>query len=174
MLESFAPRVRGSAARPSPGLARRLGLVRRLAPLLALLLLISSPSAATAATYLRWPLPYGTGQISQYFTSGHKGIDIRAPRGTSVYAAHAGRVQFAGWKSNGGGYQVWIRHGDGRSTTYNHMAYESTYAGVYVSRGQRIGAVGCCGWCSGNHLHFELWIGPVWNGGYSVNPRRYM
>ena len=36
-------------------------------------------------------------------------------------AAAAGRVIFAGWKNNGGGYQVWIAHGSNLYTTYNHM-----------------------------------------------------
>ena len=141
---------------------------------MALALLVAAPSAASGASYLRWPVGGSGGQLSRGFSSGHQGMDIRAPRGTPVLAARAGVVTFAGWKSNGGGYQVWISHRDGRNTTYNHMSRLYVRTGTYVYRGQRIGAVGCTGYCTGNHLHFELWIGPIWNGGYRVNPLRYM
>ena len=141
---------------------------------MALALLVAAPSAASGASYLRWPLPSGAGQISRGYSSYHRAVDIRAPRGTAVLAARGGKVLFAGWKSNGGGYQVWIGHGDGRNTTYNHMAWVSVRTGAYVSRGQKIGAVGCSGNCTGNHLHFELWIGKIWDGGDRVNPLRYI
>jgi hypothetical protein len=56
-------------------------------------------------------------------------------------------VTFAGWKSNGGGYQVWIAHGSGLYTTYNHMS------GVSVGVGQHVGA-----WAAGGprRLHRQL------------------
>ena len=40
---------------------------------------------------------------------------------------------FAGWKSNGSGYQSWIAHGSGLYTTYNHIT-ASISAGRHVSR----------------------------------------
>ena len=52
---------------------------------------------------------------------------------TAIVAAAGGTVTFAGWKSNGGGYQVWIAHGSGLYTTYNHMS------SVSVGRGQHVG-----------------------------------
>ncbi len=164
--------IRRVSRHPLPVAPHELRLVQWLAPMLALALLVSAPTAATAHYSLRWPVAGGT--ISQYYHSGHRGIDIRAPYGTRVYAAHGGKIQFAGWKSNGGGYQVWLRHGDGRSTTYSHMSRVLVRTGAYVSRGQTIGRVGCSGWCSGPHLHFELWVGPIWNGGYRINPLRYL
>ena len=39
------------------------------------------------------------------------GLDIAADYGSTVRAAADGTVTFAGWKNNGGGYQVWIAHG---------------------------------------------------------------
>ena len=89
-------------------------------------------------------------------------------------AAAGGRVVFAGWKSNGGGYQVWISHGNGLYTTYNHMAGVSVGNGQSVGRGQRVGRLGSSGWATGPHLHFEVWRGgQPWSGGYQVNPMRY-
>ena len=119
-----------------------------------------------------WPV--AGGHISQYSRYGHPAIDIAAPTGTSVRAAAAGVVIFAGWRNNGGGYQVWISHGNNVYTTYNHMSAISVGAGQRVGRGQQVGRVGATGRAYGSHLHFEVWIGPVWAGGYRVNPFSYV
>jgi len=121
-----------------------------------------------------WPVVGGNNYISQYFHAGHGAIDIAADYGSPVVAAGAGRVIFAGWKSNGGGYQVWISHGSGLYTTYNHMSSLSVGTGQYVARAQRVGRIGQTGNATGPHLHFEVWIGYPWNGGYQVNPMRYL
>ncbi|MBM4409145.1 MAG: M23 family metallopeptidase, partial [Chloroflexi bacterium] len=72
-------------------------------------------SAVPPATYgggaFAWPLPGGS--ISQYFHYGHYGLDIAGDYGMPVHAAASGTVIFAGWKNNGGGWQVWIAHGSG-------------------------------------------------------------
>ncbi len=123
---------------------------------------------------LRWPVVGGHNYISQYFHTGHLAIDIAADYGSSVVAAGGGRVMFAGWKSNGGGWQVWISHGSGRYTTYNHMSGLSVSTGQSVGRGQRVGRIGSSGWATGPHLHFEVWQGGVpWAGGHQVNPMGY-
>jgi murein DD-endopeptidase MepM/ murein hydrolase activator NlpD len=119
-----------------------------------------------------WPVAGGT--ISQYFHYGHYAIDIAADPGTRVKAAASGTVIFAGWKNNGGGYQVWISHGSNLYTTYNHMSAVSVGRGQSVSRGQQVGRVGSTGNATGPHLHFEVWRGPVWNGGTRVNPLLYL
>ena len=120
-----------------------------------------------------WPVIGGNNYISQYFHYGHSAIDIAAAYGSSVVAAAAGVVTFAGWKNNGGGYQVWISHGSNLYTTYNHMSAVLVHAGQSVGRGQQVGRIGMTGNATGPHLHFEVWIGPIWNGGYKVNPLRY-
>jgi murein DD-endopeptidase MepM/ murein hydrolase activator NlpD len=119
-----------------------------------------------------WPLPGGS--ISQYFHYGHPAIDIQAPYGSRIISAASGTVIFAGWKSNGGGYQVWIAHGSGLYTTYNHMSAITVGSGEHVSRGEQVGRVGQSGWATGPHLHFEVWRGLVWGGGYRVNPLGYL
>jgi murein DD-endopeptidase MepM/ murein hydrolase activator NlpD len=103
----------------------------------------------------------------------HGGIDIVAPAGTSIRAAAAGTVIFAGWKSNGGGYQVWVSDGNNYYTGYHHMSVVLVHAGQRIGRGQVIGRVGMTGNATGPHLHFEVWIGPIWAGGYRVNPNAY-
>src|SRR5207248_1491529 len=63
-----------------------------------------------------WPVVGGGNYISQYFHYGHYGVDIAADYGTPIVAPVAGHVIFAGWKTNGGGYQVWIQLGNGLYT----------------------------------------------------------
>jgi murein DD-endopeptidase MepM/ murein hydrolase activator NlpD len=118
--------------------------------------------------------PAAGGYISQYFHAGHPAIDIAGDYGTAIRAAAGGRVIFAGWKNNGGGYQVWIAHGGGLYTTYNHMSSVAVSNGAGVGRGSFIGRMGASGWATGPHLHFEVWRGPIWNGGYRVNPLSYL
>jgi murein DD-endopeptidase MepM/ murein hydrolase activator NlpD len=118
-----------------------------------------------------WPVPGGF--ISQYFHYGHPALDIAAAWGSPIDAAADGVVTFAGWRNNGGGYQIWISHGSGLYTTYNHLSSISTSAGASVSRGEVIGRVGATGDATGPHCHFEVWIGPIWDGGVRVNPLGY-
>ncbi len=119
-----------------------------------------------------WPAPGG--RISQYYHYGHYGLDIDGDSGDSIVAAAGGTVTFSGWKNNGGGYQVWIAHGSGLYTTYNHMSSVSVARGQHVSKGQRVGRMGATGFATGSHLHFEVWRGPIWNGGKRVNPLAYL
>ncbi len=123
---------------------------------------------------LTWPVIGGNNYISQYYHYGHWAIDIAADYGSTVVAAAAGRVIFAGWKSNGGGNQVWISHGGDFYTTYNHMSAITVSTGQSVGRGQQVGRIGQSGDATGPHLHFETWIGPIWNGGTRMNPLNYL
>jgi murein DD-endopeptidase MepM/ murein hydrolase activator NlpD len=122
---------------------------------------------------LHWPVVGGNNFISQYFHYGHWAIDIAADMGSTVVAAAGGRVIFAGWKSNGGGWQVWISHGNGVYTTYNHMSAITVGNGQTVGRGQQVGRIGMSGDATGPHLHFEVWLGTIWDAGQRVNPMRY-
>jgi murein DD-endopeptidase MepM/ murein hydrolase activator NlpD len=139
-----------------------------------------------ATVRFAWPVPGG--RISQrYGCTGlaveppygscrhfHAGIDISAPTGTSIVAAAAGTVAFAGWASNGGGYQVWVSFRPGMYTLYAHMSSIAVRKGAHVRRGQRIGRVGMTGNATGPHLHFEVWVGQVLGSGHPVNPSGYM
>ena len=122
----------------------------------------------------RFAWPVAGGDLSQGYHYGHYGIDIAADSGTAVKAAAGGKVTFAGWKNNGGGYQVWIAHGSGLYTTYNHMSSLTVGTGQSVGRGQQVGRVGMTGYATGPHLHFEVWRGPIWNGGQRLNPLGYL
>lgn len=130
------------------------------------------PPARYSGGAFAWPA--AGGYISQYYRYGHPAIDIAAHYGTAVRAAAAGTVIFSGWKSNGGGYQIWIAHGSGLYTTYNHMSSLAARSGERVGRGEMIGRIGTSGWSTGPHLHFEVWRGAVWGGGRRVNPLGYL
>jgi murein DD-endopeptidase MepM/ murein hydrolase activator NlpD len=148
-----------------------------------------APAARAPASSGFKPLfwPVAGGRISQQFgctgfwaepaygtcAHYHGGIDIAAPSGTPIRAAAGGRVKFAGHKSDGGGNQACIDNGGGYTTCYHHMVSLAISTGQSVVRGQVIGGVGSTGNSTGPHLHFEIWIGPVWAGGYRVDPLDY-
>ena len=118
--------------------------------------------------------PIGTGYHvagSSWSKGYHTGVDFPVPTGTSVKAVAAGQVVTAGW---GGayGYQVVIRHADGRYTQYGHLSAISVRAGQSVGEGQRIGRSGATGNATGPHLHFEVRTGPDF--GSDVDPLVYL
>lgn len=84
----------------------------------------------------------------------HAGVDLAARRGSPVWAAANGRVVFAGWRG-GYGNAIVIRHDDGSETLYGHLDAMHVRAGMLVTAGSLIGAVGRTGLATGPHLHFE-------------------
>ncbi|MDQ0752965.1 murein DD-endopeptidase MepM/ murein hydrolase activator NlpD [Streptomyces africanus] len=101
----------------------------------------------------------------------HTGVDFPVPTGTSVESVASGSVVSAGWGGSFG-YQVVIRHGDGRYSQYAHLSAISVRDGQTVSAGQRIGRSGSTGNSSGPHLHFEVRTGPGF--GSDVDPIAYL
>jgi len=117
-----------------------------------------------------WP---AMGRLTDRFgwtgTRWHTGIDIAASWGTPIYSAAAGTVVFAGWRGSLG-YMVSIDHGEGWQTRYGHMAQQpDVVEGQWVDRGQLIGYIGCTGWCTGPHVHFEILY-----GGAHTDPLDYL
>jgi murein DD-endopeptidase MepM/ murein hydrolase activator NlpD len=98
----------------------------------------------------------------------HTGIDIGAPYGAPVIASDGGYVVFAGVMS-GYGNAIVIDHGGGLGTTYNHLSSFTVSSGQTVARGAQIGNVGCSGYCTGAHLHFEVRV-----DGSPVDPMPYL
>lgn len=122
-----------------------------------------------------WPVISQASYVSQWSSSSHKAIDIASTRGALVVPIKAGRVVFAGWRSNCGGYQVWVNHGNGLYSAYYHLKVETTYRGESVDAKNVIGSVGASGCASGPHLHIEVWKGYPWrDGSYRVNPWGYI
>lgn len=158
----------GSASRvPAHRMKRKT--LRALALALGVALVL--PTVTSAA----WPVASRSSYVSQRFHDGHHGMDIAAPKWTRVMPISSGKVVFAGWRNNCGGYQVWVRHSSGRYTAYYHLARETTYPGAYVAYGKTIGYVGTTGCASGPHVHVEVWTGVPWRyGSHRINPWNYV
>ncbi|MFI1395721.1 transglycosylase family protein [Streptomyces sp. NPDC020681] len=125
---------------------------------------LSAPVDASIGTPYR---KAGSSWASGY----HTGVDFPVPTGTSVKAVASGRVVSAGW---GGayGYQVVIRHTDGRYSQYAHLSALTVRSGQQVTSGQRIARSGSTGNSSGPHLHFEVRTGPGY--GSDIDPLAYL
>jgi LysM repeat protein len=115
----------------------------------------ATPPPARSTIDHVWPLAV-RGSITRQFSSAHLGVDIAAPMGTSVLAVAAGTVIWAGWKDNGGGFVVVIRHPDGMRSTYNHNSKVDATVGERVAAGQTIARVGSTGWSTGPHLDVRI------------------
>lgn len=91
------------------------------------------------------------------FSRMHKGLDYGAPRGTPVFAAGDGVVQFIK-TDNGYGKYIKIKHSTKYSTLYAHLdrLAPSIKKGSRVNQGQTIGFVGTTGLANGPHLHYEV------------------
>lgn len=98
----------------------------------------------------------------------HTGLDIAAPKGTSIGAAASGTVTFAGRKGSYGNLIV-ISHGNGVQTYYGHCNSINVKAGQTVKQGEKIGAVGSTGNSTGPHLHLEVRV-----NGVAYNPQNYV
>jgi septal ring factor EnvC (AmiA/AmiB activator) len=100
----------------------------------------------------------------------HQGHDVMSPAGTPIVAARGGRVSHRASGGGAGNYVV-IQADDGNDHVYMHLR-EPAIVGVgqTVRAGQAIGRVGCTGSCSGDHLHFELWVGRWYRGGHPADP----
>ncbi|MFJ8193838.1 transglycosylase family protein [Streptomyces sp. NPDC096094] len=101
----------------------------------------------------------------------HTGVDFPVPTGTSVKSVAEGRVVSAGWGGSYG-YEVVVRHSDGRYSQYAHLSAISVKGGQAVGAGQRIGRSGSTGNSTGPHLHFEVRTGPGF--GSDVDPVAYL
>ncbi|MEO6881624.1 MAG: M23 family metallopeptidase [Mycobacteriaceae bacterium] len=102
-----------------------------------------APPTVLAGTY-RWPVP-GPPHLGRLFDPpatrygrGHRGIDLVAPTGSTVLAAGAGTVVFAGRLAGRG--VVSIQHPDGLRTTYEPVEV-SVVLGAAVGAGQPIGVL---------------------------------
>lgn len=135
-----------------------------------------------------WPAP-GFSYISSPFGArwgrNHNGIDIgdAGIHGGAAVASQGGTVIAVSSscthdypKNDGGcgcggnyGNYVLISHDGTYSTMYAHLASVNVSVGDYVSQGQVIGYIGCTGFSTGSHLHFEIRV-----NGYATDPMGYV
>jgi murein DD-endopeptidase MepM/ murein hydrolase activator NlpD len=103
-------------------------------------------------------------------SAGHNGLDMAAPKGTTIMAAASGIVTYAGYYS-GFGNTVMIKHNDELTTLYGHIREGGikVSVGQQVTVGQKIAEVGSTGRSTGNHLHFT-----VYKNNVAVDPLPYL
>lgn len=123
-----------------------------------------SPSAPTSAPWL-WPVE-GSPQILRPFqapahdyAAGHRGVDLRAPVGTTVRSPADGVVAFRGVVVDRP--LLTIDHGRGLVTTYEPLD-SPLPAGTSLVAGDPIGTVGIGGHATRGTLH----LGVRWHGVY--------
>ncbi|MYZ40978.1 MULTISPECIES: transglycosylase family protein [unclassified Streptomyces] len=124
---------------------------------------VTAPVSASTGTQYR--------QAGSWASGYHTGVDFPVPTGTSVKAVAAGHVVSAGWAGSYG-YQIVIRHEDGKYSQYAHLSALNVREGQQVGGGQRIARSGSTGNSTGPHLHFEMRTGPDY--GTDIDPLAYL
>jgi peptidoglycan LD-endopeptidase LytH len=100
----------------------------------------------------------------------HEGVDIFAPKGTSVIAAVSGRVLRVRTDPLGGKV-VWQRDSErGLAFYYAHLDEQRVAPGAFVEAGQELGTVGNTGNAARtpSHLHFGIY------GWSAIDPRPFL
>jgi murein DD-endopeptidase MepM/ murein hydrolase activator NlpD len=107
--------------------------------------------------------PFGerTGSLRQ-------GVDLMAPVGSGVYAAHGGTVTLARWYG-GYGYAVIIDVGNGVQLVYGHASKLLVTEGQHVDSGALVALSGNSGYSFAPHVHFEVRV-----NGVATDPVQYM
>ena len=101
----------------------------------------------------------------------HAAIDIAGTgSGSPIYAVTNGVVYFSEYQYEAGNY-ICINHNvNNYYTCYAHLIKRLVVKDQVVERGDIIGYMGMTGSATGVHLHFEVWIGKPWMGGYRISP----
>ena len=109
----------------------------------------------------------------------HTGLDVVKKTNSldTIIAIQSGKVitvvnKYKGRNLNGGyGNYIVIQHGNGFTTKYCHLKYNSIKVAIgdIVKKGQEIGYMGNTGYSFGAHLHFE-----VLKNGKTTNPKPYI
>jgi len=127
--------------------------------------------------YISSPYGYRWGRLHAGIDIGDAGIGggtaVAAKSGTVVSVYNSCRDDYpksASCGCNGGyGNCVVISHDGTYSTLYGHLRYATVSVGQYVQAGQQIGVIGCTGFSTGDHLHFEVRV-----NGSCQNPMNYV
>ena len=92
----------------------------------------------------------------------HNGTDFSAPVGTPIMATSDATIDFIGTQ-RGFGNLIVLKHRNDITTHYAHLNgfAKGLAKGQAVNQGELIGYVGCTGWCTGPHLHYEVRIKDV-------------
>jgi len=119
-------------------------------------LALAVPDFVEAAPGFAWPVE---GTVTSLFgrrrSGWHRGIDVKAERGTIIFAAAEGTVVVSGVEPRYGRV-VKIEHDDGFLTVYAHNEENLVEVGVRVGAGDPIATLGRTGRATAHHVHFEI------------------
>lgn len=115
---------------------------------------VPSPSVGK----LFWPVAGGdiVSGFGPRSGSFHDGLDIAAPTGTPVYAAHDAIVAYSSNELGGYGNLIILQSRSSLITVYGHNSKLLVRPGQKVRQGDLIAKVGATGRAEGPHLHFEV------------------
>ncbi|MBR3161973.1 MAG: M23 family metallopeptidase [Bacilli bacterium] len=140
----------------------------------------------------RWVIPVeGDYVITTYYENSHKAVDLYSNKGydSNILAANSGEVigVYGGCDNEGSycngrrGNYVVIKHNvSNYYTVYMHLHNIYVKVGDKVNSGGVIASMGNTGYVipartnsspyNGTHLHFCLFVGEPYKGGYAINP----
>ena len=140
----------------------------------------------------KWVIPVeGNYEITTYYSSGHRAVDFYSYNGydSKIMAANSGEVigVYGGCDNMGSycngrrGNYVVIKHNvNNYYTVYMHLHNIYVKVGDKVNSGDVIASMGNTGYVipartssqpyNGTHLHFCLFVGVPYQGGYAINP----
>lgn len=99
----------------------------------------------------------------------HRGIDIKAKKGTPVIATADGTIELVKYQPSGYGKFILIEHGNIYQTKYAQLESYIVKTSDQVKQGDVIGYVGSSGRSTAPHLHYE-----VYKDGKVVDPMTYI
>lgn len=100
-------------------------------------------------------------------STNHSGLDI-VLRDYNIPAVKSGVVTHVGFSPSGGN-MVYVKHDDGVTARYLHMANPSPLSvGDTVKEGQTVGKMGSTGVSTGDHLHIDFQ-----ENGVTIDPDKY-
>ena len=113
--------------------------------------------------------PYGSYRTySDGKKSYHSGMDLAKSKGSPIGSAASGKVLVAGWQAIFGNVVI-VHHGQGVTTSYNHLDEVKVSVGDTVSRGDIVGLLGNTGQSTGPHLHWGVTV-----AGNAVDPAQWL
>ena len=140
----------------------------------------------------KWVMPVdGEYAITTYYNSSHRAVDLYSYKGydSKIMAANSGEVigVYGGCDNQGSycngrrGNYIIIKHNvNNYYTVYMHLHNMYVKVGDKVNSGDTIASMGNTGYVipartssnpyNGTHLHFCLFIGVPYQGGYAINP----
>ena len=125
------------------------------------------PASSSAAGYQYQPSMYAYGSTVAnwqpykgwaYYAHYHNGLDIAGSTSVALKAMERGKVTYAAWRNNGGGYVMEVEIRPGTKYVFNHCSRLMVRLGTVVNKGQILAYIGATGAATGNHCHVGLEI----------------